>query len=87
MTTTQCIELYDQISRIRKVKALPKSIENQEQKTAGGIFKKAKMIVDSAYFDELPECAYIQSGAIPNFYWTKQDAKETIMSILHNAKI
>ena len=87
MSMTQYIGLYDQISRIRKVKALPKSIESQEQKTAGGIFKKAKMIVNSTYFDELPECAYIQSGAIPNFYWTKKDAKEAIMSILHNAKI
>lgn len=67
-----CIPASDEIVRIGRVKELPSELQEMEQVTAGGVIKKLNAIVNSDYFNSLPEYATIVSGMDNNYKWVKK---------------
>lgn len=81
-----CIPAYDELSRLRKVAEIPKAIEDMEEKTAGGIIRKIKAVLDSEYFKSLPNSKTIQAGANKNFLWQKAESKIEMERIWNECK-
>lgn len=57
-----------------------------EEKTAGGIVKKVKAILDSNYFFYLPDSKVIKSGLVDDFQWEKSKAKKEMNRIWNECK-
>lgn len=81
-----CIPASDVLSRLRKVEPIPAELDGMEEKTAGGIVKKIKAVVDSPYFKGLPNSKKIQSGAISDYTWKKAEAKAEADRIWNDCK-
>ena len=81
-----CIAAYDELSRLRRVEPIPAELDGMEEKTAGGIVKKIKAVIDSPYFRGLPDSKTIQSGANSNFIWKKAEAEVEATRIWNDCK-
>ena len=81
-----CIPAYDELSRLRSVEEIPSDIESMEEKTAVGIVHKVRAVLESEYFNSLPETKVIESGAIINFLWQKEDARCEMQRIWDECK-
>lgn len=44
-----------------------------EEGTAGGIIAKLKAVIESEYFNDLPDQSIIKSGMVDNWQWVKKD--------------
>lgn len=81
-----CIPAYDELVRVRRVSPIPAEIEEMEEKTAGGIVRKVRAVVESEYFEQLPPTAVIKSGAIENYQWNKEEARKEMLRIWNECK-
>lgn len=81
-----CIPAYDELSRLRSVLEIPSDLDSMEEKTAGGIVKKVKAVLDSDYFKSLPNTKVIKSGFVNDFQWKKSDAKKEMTRIWNECK-
>ena len=81
-----CIPAYDELSRLRRVSPIPAELDDMEEKTAGGIVKKIKAVVNSPYFKGLPNSKIIVSGAVQNYVWKKAEAEAKANRIWNDCK-
>ena len=68
-----CIPAYDNLRRMERVAKMPKYLSEMEEGTAGGIIAKLKAVIESNYFDGLPDQSIIKSGMVDNWLWIKKD--------------
>lgn len=61
-------------------------LEEMEEKTAGGIIKKFKAVIESDYFAELPSTAIITKGIIENALWSKSETLNAFNEIYRECK-
>lgn len=81
-----CVPCSDFLWRLRKVERIPNELESMEEKTAGGIVNKCWKIINSKYFNNLPETAIIKSGAILDYQWSRFEARKEIIEIYNEVK-
>ena len=80
------IPAYDELHRLRQVQEIPQDIDVMEEKTAGGIVKKIKAVLDSVYFKNLPYSKFIQSGGNDTYLWKKINAQAETTRIWNECK-
>lgn len=68
-----CIPAYDNLRRMERVSPMPKYLSEMEEGTAGGIIAKLKAVIESEYFNDLPDQSIIKSGMVDNWQWVKKD--------------
>lgn len=73
-----CIPCYNFLAKVAKVKRLPLRFRLMGQKTAEGIVKKAKAVLDSDYFKQLPEAATLKTKGVGEYTWSKSEEARLI---------
>ena len=81
-----CIPAHDELHRLRQVQEIPQDLDAMEEKTAGGIVKKIKAVLDSEYFKNLPESQVIKSGGNDSYLWNKRKAAAEMTRIWNECK-
>lgn len=81
-----CIPAHDELHRLRQVQDIPHDLDAMEEKTAGGIVKKIKAVLDSEYFKNLPYSKFIQSGGNDTYLWKKINARAEMERIWNECK-
>ena len=77
------IPAYDILSRIKTIQKMPSNLDILEEKTAGGIITKLKAVIESSFFENLPDSIIIKSGYNSNYQWDKKSEKKEALLLLY----